>query len=172
MKTLYLLRHAKSDWAGPVRADFDRPLNRRGRAAAKRMGRLMARRGLVPALVLCSAAARTRETWMLAAPAFEENLKVRTLRTLYLASPETLLTTLTRLPESTPSVLILGHNPGLEELASQLAGPGSKKAALKRLRNKFPSGALAVFEIDTNRWAKVGEAPPRLAGFFRPRDAD
>ena len=143
MKTLYLLRHAKSSWGDPALEDFDRPLNERGRKAAPLMAAHMRKAGHRPDVVLCSAARRAEETWKLVAPTLGGDPEVRFLKSLYLAPPSLLLSSIARLPDNYDSALLVGHNPGLEHLAQQLSGDG-KPAALSQLSEKFPTAALAV----------------------------
>lgn len=170
MKTIYLLRHAKSDWDDPPRDDFDRPLAARGREAAPRIAAFMRAEGLVPDVVLCSAARRTRETWDYVAPALGAEIPVSIQRSLYHGSPGQLLAALRDLPEEASSVLLVGHSPGIERLAMQLSGPGSNDMALHRLRGKFPTAALAVIAIDTDDWDDIGQGNGRLRQFVRPKD--
>lgn len=167
-KTLYLLRHAKAERSVPPLGDVARRLSRQGCADARRLGATMGRTGLAPALVLCSAARRAQESWALAAAAFADHVPVRVLRGLYQATPEGILAALARVPDSVPSVLIVAHNPALEELALELAGPGSNKTALARLRRGFPAGALAAFEGEARHWRGFAGARPRLLRFLRP----
>ncbi|MBM3485886.1 MAG: histidine phosphatase family protein [Alphaproteobacteria bacterium] len=170
MRTLYLLRHAKSSWIDPSVEDYERPLAPRGRRAAARIADYMHRHGFRPDLVLCSPARRARETWALMAERLDEP-SVRYLKTLYLAPPSRLATMVARLPPAAGSVLIVGHNPGMEAFASRLAGGGAP-AHLKRLHAKFPTAALAVFRFDVAAWRSVEAASGRLADFVRPNDLD
>ena len=169
-RTLYLLRHAKSSWDEPLLDDFDRPLNRRGRKAAADMAKAMSRRGLVPDLVLCSAARRAQDTWALMTPIVAKDVPVRVLKSLYLATPSRLLTALARVPQTVERALLLGHNPGIERLALKLAGAESTSSALATLRTKYPTGALAEILFDTPDWSTLGSASGRLIRFLRPRD--
>ena len=172
MKRIYLLRHAKSSWDDLSLTDFDRPLNKRGRNAAPRVGKLLRKRGWTPDLVLCSTAARARETWELIADELEAEPQVKPLKTLYLATPSQMLRALQRTSAETASVMLVGHNPGIENLAAQLAGPDSKKKPLARLREKFPTAALAVFEFDGADWAALAPGQCRLNAFVVARDLD
>jgi phosphohistidine phosphatase len=170
VKVLLLLRHAKSSWDDPALEDFDRPLAARGRKAAPLMGRAMAERGWIPARALVSPALRTRQTWRLvlgelgdAAP------QVVHEDALYMASAGRILALVRQSPPELPSLLVLGHNPGLEDLARGLAGPGSDPESFSRMREKFPTAALARFEIE-DRWAGLGVGGARLTHFLRPKD--
>lgn len=169
MKTVCLLRHAKSSWEEPHLADFLRPLAPRGRKAAPRMGAYMARSGLVPDHVLCSAARRAVDTWSLVAPFLGDNVVVETREDLYHASPEGIMAILGTLPASEESVLVVGHNPTFEELALALAGDGEEKA-LAALRRKYPTGALAVLEFSRGIWAGIHSGAGYLRRFVRPKD--
>jgi phosphohistidine phosphatase len=171
MRTLLLLRHAKSSRDDPGIEDFERPLAPRGRKAAPRIGRLMRERDLMPALVLCSPARRARETWDLAASALDFDGPVRLDKRLYLADSAALLERLRACPGRAQSVLILGHNPGLGELACRLTGRGPKRD-LARLRRKFPTGALAVLRFDAARWSEVEPGGGELALYAVPRELD
>jgi phosphohistidine phosphatase len=168
MKTLYLLRHAKSSWDDPAIQDFQRPLADPGRQAAPRIGKYMKKQKLIPNAVLCSGARRAVETWELIAPSFDEP-KVQIDDTLYMASPDAMLSWLRRLPADLGAVLMIGHNPGFEELAHRLCSNGKKKA-IKQMRKKFPAGALAVITFETDDWAQVGDGSGFLDRFVRPKD--
>lgn len=170
-KRLYLLRHAKSSWDAAGLDDFDRPLNQRGRQAASAMGEQMKRRGLLPDLVLCSPAARAEETWIRVAAELPEKPPFRLLRSLYLAPPSRLLDRVRAVEESVSALLLVAHNPGLEHLAARLAGPGSTATALEMLSGKFPTGALACFELE-GVWATLAPEGARLTVFLRPRDLE
>jgi phosphohistidine phosphatase len=171
MRELLLLRHAKSRWDEPGTDDHDRGLAPRGVAAAVRMGRLLAEEGLVPDRVLCSTARRALHTWELAAPALPTAPAPHPLRSLYLAVPGRLLEVIRRQDAGARRVLLVGHNPGLETLARSLAGAGRSKD-LKRLGEKFPTGALAHLVFEAPDWKDVGPGRGQLAGFHRPRDLD
>ncbi|WP_159591685.1 SixA phosphatase family protein [Chelativorans xinjiangense] len=170
MRELLLLRHAKSSWDELTRDDFDRPLSARGKAAAALMGREVAARGWVPDEALVSAALRTRQTWRLAVAEMGEGAPRATRdKALYMASADRLLALIRKAPAGSCRLLLLGHNPGMEDLAAGLAGPGSDAAALARLRAKFPTAALARFTVK-GPWAGLGFAGARLTHFLRPKD--
>lgn len=166
VKRLYLLRHAKSSWKDPALADHDRPLNGRGRRAAKMMCGHMRERGVDPQLVLCSTAKRARETLARIEPALG-NRAVKVERQLYGASADALLERLRRLPDNLDSVLVIGHNPGLQELALELSRPAD---AAGELEVKFPTAALATLELPGDTWRALDRQSAELAGFVRPRD--
>src|SRR4051812_42665146 len=157
MKRVLLLRHAKSSWDDPSLDDHARPLSGRGRRAAKAMARHLRAQGLQPRLVLCSTAKRTRETLVRIEPALGRH-EVRAERELYGASAEALLARLQRLPDKVDSVLVIGHNPGLQELALALAAAGETR---DRVAEKFPTAALSTLEFDGG-WHELGPGGAQL----------
>jgi phosphohistidine phosphatase len=170
MRTLYLLRHAKSSWASPLLDDFERPLNKRGREAAPRIGRLLRKREMIPDLVLCSAARRATETWELAGQAIGRDLPVKVYRGLYLASAGKILDIVRRAADEAESLLVVGHNPGMERCAAQLVGPGSDAGALAELEAKYPTAAVAAFTFDAEKWRDLDFGAGRLIAFLKPQD--
>jgi phosphohistidine phosphatase len=171
MLELLLLRHAKSrrDGSGDE-GDHERDLAQRGLAAAAAMGRFMSGQGLIPDLALCSTATRTRRTWDLVADAIGSKVRTRFLRELYLAPPAQLLD-IVRQQEGPRMLLLVGHNPGLHELAQKLAG-GGEKALLKVLRQKLPTCGLVRLAFDKDAWGAVASGGGQLAGYWRPKDLD
>ncbi len=169
MKTIYLLRHAKSSWNDASFPDLQRPLAPRGRKAAPRMGTHMTRHGLVPDRVLCSAARRAVETWQALALPLRDETPVEIREDLYHASPGTILEVLRELPAEVDSVLLIGHNPTLEELALALAGSGEQEA-LEDLERKYPTGAMAILDFPVQEWREVREGTGWLRAFIRPKD--
>lgn len=169
MKTLLLLRHAKSSWDDPDLTDFDRPLSGRGLKTAPLIGRELARRGWLPDMALVSPALRTRDTWRLVAAAFPAKVPTEFFRALYDASAGDMLDLLRQMDSSVVTLLVVGHNPGLEELARLLSGPASKAAALQTLSEKFPTAALACFVVEDD-WAKLAPGSAELTHCLRPKD--
>jgi phosphohistidine phosphatase len=167
MKLLYLLRHAKSSWDDPTRNDFDRPLNRRGQKTAKRMAEHFRRAGLQPAAVLCSPSLRTRQTLEPLMPVLGA-ASVTFEPRIYEGTRQTLLDCLADVPDDVASVLLIGHNPGLEHLATALAIDSG--AAFARLREKFPTGCLAVLSTADASWRRLRPASCRLEELVRPAD--
>jgi len=164
--TLYLLRHAKSSWADPALADRDRPLAPRGRRDAKRIGKHLAGLGIEPELVLCSTAERTRETLELIRPALGATSKVKLEAKLYTASSDELLERIRAVSEPVASVMLIGHNPGLQDLALVLASAG---AELERLEAKFPTAALATLTLPTATWRRLSQSDAVLAAYVVPK---
>jgi len=171
MKRLYLLRHAKSDWADPNRVDADRPLSARGRRAAPALGRYMRREGLIPSLAISSTARRAEETWELLTPTLKTDVRLQTSHKLYLAGPSRLLKAIQGLADKWESVALIGHNPGLQAVALELVG-GGETSARRRLATKYPTGGLAVLDFTVERWADVAAGTGRLERFVVPRDLD
>ncbi|MDJ0947826.1 MAG: histidine phosphatase family protein [Alphaproteobacteria bacterium] len=169
MKTLYLLRHAKSAWDDPTLNDFDRPLAPRGRKAAPRMGKFMRSQGLLPDLVLCSSAERARQTWSAVAAELDDKIPVEHAKELYMADASGLIDQLRSVEDQVDRVLMVGHNPGMERCARALVGTGDKDTADK-MAAKFPTAALAVIEFDVKRWRDVRGGSGRLTRFVLPRE--
>lgn len=167
MKQLLLLRHAKSSWDDPGLDDFDRPLAERGLKAAQSMGRELAAREWLPDLALVSSALRTRDTWRLVAAELPAHPQVAFAKALYGASAADILSKIRQADPSRDSLLVVGHNPGLEDLARQLAGPGSEAKARKKLEEKFPTTALARFVFEGD-WSGLSSA--RLTHCLMPKD--
>jgi phosphohistidine phosphatase len=166
VKTLWLLRHAKAS-AGEGLPDRDRPLATRGRDAATRLGRHLAERGVRPDLVLCSPALRTRETLDLVAKALGAELLIDFDGELYLANERDLQKRIEQVPDAASSVLLVGHNPGLAELALRLAVRGDP-GALAALRRKFPTGALAELRVHSPGWSRFARHC-ELVSFVTPK---
>ena len=155
MKRLYLLRHAKSSWDDADVADHDRPLSGRGRRAADAIGRHLRAERIEPELVLCSSSTRTRET--LARIGLDGEIE----RELYGASAGELIPRLRAVARGIESVLVIGHNPGIHELALALAnGP----------HDSYPTGALATIDLDIDEWRAIVAGRGRLMDFVRPRE--
>ena len=169
MKILYLLRHAKSGWDAPVASDFDRPLERRGHKAARAMGREMRGLGLVFDRVLASPAVRVTETLEGVAETYGHDLDAGEDPHIYLASVGTLLGIVRGVEDEHDRLLIVGHNPGMEQLALLLTGAGDLR---DRMAAKFPTAALAEIALPVTRWRDVAEGEGKLERFIRPRDLD
>jgi len=170
LKTLYLFRHGKSSWDDPALADFARPLTGRGRRAARLMGEHMARSKWIPDLVLCSSAVRARQTLEFALRAWSSpKPEVRFQRSLYMADADKLLQQARQLDDSVNSAMLVGHDPGIRDLALLLAGK-AEDIYLERLARKFPTGALAVFTFPFRRWDKIATESGNLVSFVRPKD--
>lgn len=169
MKHLFLLRHAKSGWSDAVPRDFDRPLNPRGEQAAQLIGQYLRREKLSFGAVLASDAVRCVQTLARVEAGYGATLGAEWRRTLYLASAGTLLEAVQSLPEATGQALLLGHNPGLEDLIFELVPEGDALRA--EVYEKFPTAALAELVV-AGGWGDFKPGAARLARFVRPRDLD
>lgn len=165
MHTLYLLRHAKSSWSDPTLPDHERPLAPRGLRDAKRIARHLRRLEVRPALVLCSSATRTRQTFELVQPALGDT-SVQVEEQLYAAPSEALLERLRAVPDKVGSLLLIGHNPGLYDLALILASTG---AELDRLEAKFPTAGFATLAFPRSPWSRLGEGDAELVAYVVPK---
>jgi phosphohistidine phosphatase len=159
VKTLYLLRHAKSSWKQTLLDDHDRPLNGRGCDEAPLVGEYMRQRGLTPAFVAVSSARRTLQTAAEVLSAIRYDGLVRHSRLLYLAEADTLLSVIRKTPRQYPSLLLVAHNPGLEHLIEQLTGQAAP----------MPTCSLAHLELPIETWrALTPNATGRLLETWRP----
>ncbi len=149
--------------------DFERALTERGRRTALAIGALMRDHGRVPSLAIFSAARRAAETWRLISPELGAEVPAIADDALYLAAPEHLFTTVTSTPDSHASMLIVGHNPGLHDLALILVSDGSRED-IARLRRGYPAGALTEFHFDVDRWSELRPKSGRLEWLVFPRD--
>ncbi|MGE4371759.1 MAG: histidine phosphatase family protein [Xanthobacter sp.] len=168
MRRLLLLRHAKSEWPNGI-ADPERPLAPRGRAAAPRMGAYLAREKLLADKALISPARRTRETWDLLSSHLTPLPLMATEPRIYEAPVARLLTVLREQTSNVQTLMLVGHNPGLEELSLTLCASGATDT-LERLGTKFPTGALAVIDLPVDDWQAVVPSIGRLDRFITPRE--
>jgi phosphohistidine phosphatase len=160
MKTLYLLRHAKSSWTEDGLADFDRPLNARGLKAAPFMGSLIADKGLVASIAISSPAKRAWTTAELVKEAGGASSEIRLDDRIYEASPQMLRRVVAEVDDEHDSALIIGHNPGLEGLIYFLTGT----------LEPMPTAALAVISLDISSWADVDASVGDVVRVYRPRE--
>jgi phosphohistidine phosphatase len=168
MLTLSLLRHAKSSWSDARLRDLERPLNERGERDAPRMGAFMAKRGLIPDLIVCSPALRTRQTLDLLLPRLKASPDIVYEEALYPGTPAAMLKRLRKVAADVHHTLMIGHNPALHALAQELAGDGAE-ADLEALAEKLPTAGLAMIEFDATTWAKVKAGGGRLRLFTAPK---
>lgn len=161
MKTLLVQRHAKSSWKHPELSDHDRPLNKRGKRDAPRMGRLVAAQGLRPDVIVSSTARRARRTAEEVARHAGCEGAVQLDRRLYLASPDEIVDVVRGVAGSARRVMVVGHNPGLEDLVARLAGR----------RETLPTAALAALHLSIRSWTELtASTAGDLAGPWRPRE--
>ncbi|MBW4331943.1 histidine phosphatase family protein [Stakelama sp. CBK3Z-3] len=172
MKTLILLRHAKSSWDDTVSRDFDRPLNAKGERAAATMGRKLKSLGLSFDLLVASPARRVEQTLDHFARGLGRTIAPQWDRRLYLASEATLIDVARELSDAHDCVLMAGHNPGLEELVLALVPDSPDNPLREAVEIKYPTASIVALRFDVARWADIGEGQARLLHFVRPRDVD
>lgn len=172
MKTLALFRHAKSDWSDARARDFDRPLNARGQRGARAMGEYIKSTKRQFDRMIASPAVRAAETVEEASKAWGCTFKVEWDRRIYLASSATLIDLLKELEGDPASVLMMGHNPGLEDLIFDLVPDDGSSPLRDIVEQKFPTATFAVLELDVDRWCDIAEGCGRLVELKRPRDLD
>jgi phosphohistidine phosphatase len=163
VKRLFLLRHAKSSWDDPRLDDHDRPLAPRGLRGSAVMAEHLRQERIAPTLVLCSPARRTRETLERVMPL--DRAEVRIEDELYRASSKDLLQRLREVPDEVDSVMLIGHQPAIQQLALQLAAEGSE---LERLKAKFPTAALATLDFP-GEWSGLGRGSAELVAYVKPK---
>lgn len=166
-RRIALLRHAKADW--PEVSDHDRPLAERGRKDAPAVGLKLAETGIAFDLALCSTAARTRETWKLAAPELPHRPKTSYEERLYDASLGELIALLNETSDEVADLLVIGHNPGMHALADALSARGEGDALARMSRTGFPTAALAVVSF-TGSWKTLEHGVGTLADFWTPKE--
>ncbi|MBU6298686.1 MAG: histidine phosphatase family protein [Alphaproteobacteria bacterium] len=173
MKRLFLLRHAKASREEPGLNDRDRPLAERGRNDAARIGRLLHEEIYIPDTILCSTSVRTRETLELILPELSARPIVQYRSELYLAAAETILAAVRGARHEAGALMIVGHNPGLEDCARELVREPTGRRIRKRyatMTEKFPTCALAVIDFDVEHWSGVAANGGELEFFVRPKD--
>lgn len=159
MKTLLLLRHAKSDWDDSSLRDFDRPLAARGERDAPRIGKALRKRGILPDLIISSPAARAKATIKAVARAAKMNLEIRFDEVVYGASSPELISLIRGLPDKNSCLLLVGHNPGFEDLVGRLSGSSER----------MPTAALACIEFQVDHWKDVNDGEGKLLWVLTPK---
>ena len=166
------MRHAKSSWSDKALDDRERPLSARGRAAAPRMGTALAERNLVPDVILCSPAKRTRRTLELVIDAMRARPKTTIADDLYAFGDGTAyLARINKQAKTCATLMIIGHNPSLAALGDRLCAGGDERA-LAAMRKKFPTGAVALISFPAARWSDVGWGGGKLEWFLTPKSLD
>lgn len=159
MKTLMLLRHAKSDWGDASLRDFDRPLAARGKRDAPRVGKALRKRGSLPGVIISSPAARAKATIDAVIKAAKLDGELQFDESIYGASSAELLKLIRRLRDASSCALLIGHNPGFEDLLERLTGS----------HDRMPTAALACIEFQIDRWEDVENGEGRLAWMVIPK---
>lgn len=172
MKRLTLLRHAKSSWDDPVTRDFDRPLNEKGKRAAAIMGKFIKRNDLSFDQVLASPAVRVIETLEQVEATSGLSFEPQWDRKIYLASSVTLIDVLRGANADADHVLMVGHNPGLEDLIFDLVPDDGSSETRSAVEEKYPTAALAELSLDITQWEDIADNCATLGRFTRPRDLD
>lgn len=166
-RQLLLVRHAKSAWDDPSLADHDRPLAPRGRKAVRRLHDYLEQAAPTPEIVLCSSSKRTIETLGGFRSSLPPGTSIRVVEEIYEAGDDTLLSMLRRLDTDTLVAMMIGHNPGTQDLAVRLVGSGDD-AALTQIATKFPTGAVATLSFE-GAWSELIDGSARIDDLFMPR---
>ncbi|MGI8788616.1 MAG: SixA phosphatase family protein [Pyrinomonadaceae bacterium] len=160
MKTLYILRHAKSSWDDAILSDFERPLNERGLEAAPLMGEMMKKNNFQPDIIISSPATRAKQTASLIKDAAQIVGEIKFDERIYEASPRSLVEVVSEIDDRNETALIVGHNPGLESLIKILTGK----------LEPMPTAALAVVDLNIERWSEINSSTGSLRILIRPKD--
>lgn len=168
MKTLLLMRHAKSSWDDLFCPDYERPLSKRGHKAAEQMGEWLADNNLFPDAVLLSAATRVQQTWGHVQASLTNAPKAEPLKNLYMTNPDYLLAHIRSTLKSVQTLLVINHDPTLSTLTAQLASPPLSPTCTRALQ-KFPSGAIARFDLSGN-WPVLSATTAQFTDFVKPKD--
>jgi len=171
MRRLLLFRHAKTERSEPGMEDRSRKLVERGRKDAASIGAYMATHALIPDRVMTSPAARTQETWKLAAAAFKPTPAGSAVERLYGATPHEIFDLIKQAPANAHTLLIVGHNPGLHELAQMLVASGDIETR-EQMREKLPTSGLLIIDFAFDEWAKLHPQSGRLERFITPKSLD
>ncbi len=171
-KKLTLLRHAKSGWDDPSLRDFDRPLNDRGKRASKLIGIWMRETGLSFDLVVASPAVRVTDTIEFLETGYGKRIEPHWERRIYLASSATLFDIIRETHDDIDHLLLVGHNPGMEDALHELAAEQANAASHAEIFDKFPTATVAHFTISDNSWKNLDRSNTKLAAWIRPRDLD
>lgn len=161
MKTLLVLRHAKSSWKNATLADYERPLNKRGKRDAPRMGELIKQEGIVPDLIISSSAERALATAEAVALASGYESEIQTTRQLYHGWPDNYIEAIRSVPDEYVCVMVVGHNPGMESLVEELIGEWIR----------MPTAALVQIALEIDHWSDLDlESSERLVDYWRPKE--
>jgi phosphohistidine phosphatase len=167
MKKLYLMRHAKSDYPNNRIDDHERPLNKRGEISCKIMGKYIKEQNLIADRILCSDSVRTTTTAINILREIKEDIPIHFTKELYLATAGEMLKILAKTDDELNSVMIITHNPGIEQLAKFILKSGDAES-IHRLQTKFSTAALACFSLDTDSWQKINPGSGNLDSFITP----
>lgn len=159
MKKLYILRHAKSSWDNPILADFERPLNERGIKTADFVGKLISKNDFLPDLILSSPATRARETANIIKKTADLQADIKFEENIYEASPQMLLKIISEIQENFQTVMLVGHNPGLEGLIKILTSE----------TQSMPTAGLAIVEVNAEKWKEIKPESGILQNLVRPK---
>ncbi|HAT36461.1 MAG TPA: hypothetical protein DCS82_12145 [Rhodospirillaceae bacterium] len=168
MRTLYLLRHAKSDWSEAGVDDKDRPLNPRGRRGATAISEYCREHDICPSLILCSTAVRTRETLSFLKPALDCKPKIEFEDALYLAGAHEIVARVRAVDNTHPTIMVIGHNPGMHHVANDLVG-SDECGQSTAMASKYPTAALAQIAFATDDWSGIASGDGLLKSYVTPK---
>ena len=169
MKTIFLLRHAKSSWDDVRLDDFDRPLSSRGIKSCKKMGKYLKKNKLIPDIVYCSSAIRAKQTWEVVNRIVEIKENILYEDSLYMSDFSNFINIIKKTKNNFKNLMIVSHNPGIENLALELSKDKNNEI-YEKINIKFPTGALIIIKFDLNNWSKVDCKKGKLYEFIKPKE--
>lgn len=169
MKTIFLLRHAKSSWNDPKLDDFDRPLSSRGIKSCNKIGKFLNKKKLIPEIVYCSNAIRAKQTWELTNRIVKKKENIFYSNTLYMANLNSFITIVHKTIDNFNSLMLVSHNPGIENFALELI-KNKKNKFYDKISMKYPTAALAIISFDEKKWSNIKIGTGKIIDFIKPRD--
>ena len=169
MKTIFLLRHAKSSWDDITLDDFDRPLSHRGIKSCEKIGKFIKKKKIIPVIVYCSNAIRAKQTWELTNRIIKKKENIFFSNALYMANLNSFITFVHKTIDSFSSLMIVSHNPGIENFALELI-KNKKNKFYDNISMKYPTAALAIILFDEKKWSNIKIGTGKIIDFIKPRD--
>ena len=169
MKTIFLLRHAKSSWDDPRLNDLDRPLASRGIKSSKKIGKYLKKNKLTPDIVYCSSATRAKQTWELVNRIVEKKKNVKYINKLYMANSSDFMDVIKKTDNDFKSLMLVSHNPGIESIAIELSKNENNKFH-QIINIKYPTGALAIIKFNLSDWGKINYKKGEIYEFIKPKE--
>ena len=167
MKTIFLLRHAKSSWDNSQLEDFDRPLSTRGEKSSIKIGKYIKNKNIIPDIVYCSSAKRAKKTWELINKVIKKKNNIFFKKDLYMADSETFMSTIKKTKNSNKSIMIVSHNPGIESFCLELSKENNEY--INDIKTKYPTGSLAILKVNLKKWSEIRYESGIIYEFIKPR---
>ena len=169
MKTIFLLRHAKSSWNKPELDDFERPLAPRGIKSAEKIGKYLKKEKLLPDIIYCSKAVRAKETWELVNRIVKKKNNINYKNKLYMANFSDFLNIIKETKDNFKSLMLISHNPGIENFALEII-KNKESEKYKNIDYKYPTGALSIIKFNIKKWNEVTSSTGEIYEFIKPKE--